>query len=61
MNGVRERDPPEVATAQETPIFGPTRHLTNARVKISMMATTRMRRDKKRSEDVCQIVLFDTF
>ena len=39
------RDPPEVA--QETPIFGPTHHLTNTRVKISLMATLRMRRNKK--------------
>ena len=35
LNGLEGEDPPEVA--QETPIFGRTHHLTNTRVKISMI------------------------
>ena len=46
LNGLEGEDPPEVA--QETPIFGRTHHLTNTRVKISMMHTMRMRRTHKK-------------
>ena len=54
LNGLEDEDPPEVSTAQETPIFGPTHHLTNTRVKISMMATIRMRRMYEGEEKVCK-------
>ena len=56
LNGLEDEDPPEVSTAQETPIFGPTHHLTNTRVKISMMATIRMRR---KSFSVKNIVFYN--
>ena len=46
LNGLEGEDPPEVA--QETPIFGRTHHLTNTRVKISMMPSMRMRRTHKK-------------
>lgn len=43
-----------LSSAQETPIFGSTHHLTNTRVKISMMERVRMRRIcTKKSADVC--------
>ena len=54
LNGLEGEDPPEVTTAQETPIFGPTHHLTNTRVKISMMATIGMRRTYEEEGKVCK-------
>ena len=44
-----------LSSAQETPIFGSAHHLTNTRVKISMMARVKMRRMicTKKSADVC--------